>query len=139
MTSLKDLITSRGKMTPASSKAKGRRLQQWVRDIILKSFLTLEPDDVRSTSMGAGGEDVTLSPAARKKVPFQIECKNKARSQIHTYYEQAETHGTNTPLVIVKQDRKVALAILEAETFFKILVELDTYKNKETDEVRNRN
>jgi hypothetical protein len=119
-------------MTPASAKAKGRKLQQWVRDQILSLFLELEPDDVRSTSMGAGGEDVTLSPAARRKVPYQIECKNKARSQIHTYYEQAMAHGSQEPLVIVKQDRKKALAILDAEAFFKLLKKLDNYKNKDS-------
>lgn len=98
--------------------------------MILSLFLELEPDDVRSTSMGAGGEDVTLSPAARKRVPFQIECKNKARSQVHTYYAQAKSHGDHEPLVIVKQDRKETLAILDAETFFKLLQELDGFRNK---------
>lgn len=73
--------------------------------------------------MGASGEDVMLSPAARKLVPFQVECKNKARSQIHTYYKQAQTHGNHEPLVIVKMDRDIPLAVLNAETFFKILKE----------------
>lgn len=116
-------------MTPASAKAKGRHLQQKVRDIILELFPTLEADDVRSTSMGAGGEDVTLSPAARKMVPFQLECKNKARSQIHTYYSQAKTHGNHEPLVIVKQDRKETLAILDATVFFKLLKELNDFRS----------
>lgn len=110
-------------MKPASSKAKGRKLQQWVRDTILSIF-PLQPDDVRSTSMGAGGEDVQLSPAARQFVPYQIECKNKARSQIHTYYQQAKEHGDHQPLVIVKMDRAETLAIVEAEHFFKLLKEL---------------
>jgi len=62
--------------TIQSRKSKGRRLQQFVRDMILENFDHLEPDDVRSTSMGAGGEDVLLSPAARKVFPFSVECKN---------------------------------------------------------------
>lgn len=117
------------KLTPASAKAKGRGLQQKVRDAILTLFTSLEPDDVRSTSMGASGEDVTLSPAARKKVPFQIECKSKARSQIHTYFEQAKSHGNHEPLVIVKQDRKETLAILEMGAFLNMLKELDDLRN----------
>jgi len=60
----------------SSAKAKGRRLQQKVRDLILETFSELEEDDVRSTSMGAGGEDVQLSPLARRKFPFSVECKN---------------------------------------------------------------
>ena len=116
-------------MTPQAAKAKGRFLQKWTKEIILKSFPTLEDDDVRSTSMGADGEDVQLSPAARKVVPYQIECKNKAKSQIHTYYAQAKSHGKHEPLVIVKMDRDIPLAVLSAETFFKLLIELNANKS----------
>lgn len=76
--------------------------------------------------MGATGEDVTLSPAARKKVPYQIECKNKATSQVHTYYAQAKTHGDHEPLVIVKKDRDIALAIVSLDHFLKLLKEKET-------------
>jgi len=62
-------------MRPQSAKAKGRVFQQDIRDLILKTYPQLENDDVKSTSMGAGGEDVQLSPAARKILPIQIECK----------------------------------------------------------------
>ena len=74
--------------------------------------------------MGATGEDVLLSPAARTMVPFQIECKNKAKSQVHTYYEQAAEHGQHEPLVIVKRDHGIPLAVLKAETFFQLLKQL---------------
>lgn len=118
-------------MKPASAKAKGRHLQQMVRDWILAAFLQLEPDDVKSTSMGAGGEDVQLSPAARKKFPYQIECKNKATSQIHTYYEQAKSHGKHQPIVFVKQDRKETLAIVEAKHFIELTKQLDDYRSRD--------
>lgn len=110
-------------MKPASAKAKGRALQKWTRDLILSTF-PLEADDVRSTSMGVTGEDIQMSPAARRLVPFQIECKNKAKSQVHTYYAQAKEHGQHEPLVIVKMDRDIPLAVLSAETFFKLLQRL---------------
>jgi hypothetical protein len=35
-------------MKPRSAKAKGRRFQTEVRDLILESFPILEPDDVKS-------------------------------------------------------------------------------------------
>lgn len=108
-------------MTPSGAKAKGRRLQQVVRDLILKSFPSLERDDVRSTPMGAPGEDVMLSPAARKLVPYQIECKNKARSQMHTWYSQAASHGKHEPLLIVKQDNDLVLAVVTLEHFLSLL------------------
>lgn len=93
-----------------------------MRDKILETFSeTLAEDDVRSTSMGATGEDVQLSPLARRLIPYQIECKNKAKSQVHTYYNQAKEHGQHEPLVITKMDRDIPLAVLNAETFFNIL------------------
>jgi len=108
-------------MKPASAKAKGRVFQQYVRDKILDCFPTLAKDDVRSTSMGAGGEDLQLSPVARKLVPYNIECKSKATSQIHTYYDQAKEHGEHEPLVIVKKDRSIPLAIVSLEHFLTLL------------------
>ena len=116
-------------MTPASAKAKGRNLQKMVRDLILMMFPGLEPDDVKSTSMGASGEDVQLSPAARKILPYQIECKNKAKHAIYTHYEQAKTHGKYEPLLIVKQDRKEPLAVVSLEHFIKLIQEKNNNAN----------
>ena len=59
---------------PKSSKAKGRRLQNYVRDILRKAFPKLHEDDITSQIMGVNGEDVVLSPAARKLIPYSIEC-----------------------------------------------------------------
>ena len=69
-------------MKTRSAKNKGKRLQNKVRDLILEKFQTLEPDEVRSTTMGDSGEDVLLSPAARKKFPFSVECKNQEKINI---------------------------------------------------------
>ena len=59
-----------------TAKAKGRLGQNEIRDKILETFPDLEPDDVRSTTMGDTGEDIQLSPAARKKIPIKIRIKN---------------------------------------------------------------
>lgn len=92
-----------------------------MRDAILKTFPQLEADDVRSTAMGQQGEDIQLSPAARKLFPYQTEVKNKATSQIHTFYNQAKTHGSHEPLVVVKMDRDIPLAIVSLEHFLELL------------------
>jgi hypothetical protein len=105
-------------MTPSSAKQKGRILQQHVRDKILYFNPELSSDDVRSTSMGAGGEDVQLSSAARTIFPYQIECKNKAKYAVYTDYSQASSHGNCEPLLIIKQNHKKPLAIVDAEHFF---------------------
>ena len=83
--------------------------------------------------MGATGEDVLLSAAARALVPHQIECKNKARSQIHTYYNQAKEHGEHEPLVIVKMDRDIPLAVMSAEYYITLLKQLIEISRKSTE------
>jgi hypothetical protein len=115
---------------PQSAKAKGRNLQKLVRDIILELNPELNSDDVQSTSMGAGGEDVKLSQAARKLVPFQIECKNKAEIAVYGWYEQAQDHGQHEPLLVIKTNHRDPLVVVNAELFFKILRRyIDTDKN----------
>ena len=47
-------------MKSRSAKNKGKRLQNKVRDLILEKFNQLEPDDVRSTTMGDSGEHTPL-------------------------------------------------------------------------------
>jgi len=105
----------------ASAKNKGRLLQQWVRDQILSRFPSLTIDDVRSTSMGAGGEDIQLSKAARDLFPYTVECKSNARIAVYKFYEQAQAHGKGEPIVVIKQNRSKPLVIVDAELFFKEL------------------
>jgi len=111
-------------MKTQSKKAKGRNLQKFVRDLILKTFPQLEPDDVKSTSMGAGGEDVQLSPAARKLFPYSIECKSLKAIAVYKYYEQAQANsGKYEPLVVIKANHKKPLVLLDAEYFFERCVD----------------
>lgn len=108
-------------MKPSSAKQKGRALQQWVKDSLLKVFPNLKPDDVRNTASGSQGEDVQLSPAARELFPYQIECKNLAKIAVYKFYEQAQTHGEHEPLVFIKQNRSKPLVLMDAEAFFKLM------------------
>lgn len=112
-------------MRPQSAKAKGRRLQQWTRDKLLEYFPVLAADDVRSTSMGNGGEDVQLSPAARKLFPYQIECKNKREVAVCGWYEQAQEHGEHEPILVVKEDYGKPLVVIDAEHFFQLIKRLN--------------
>lgn len=107
------------RMSVASAKNKGRSLQKLVRDMILSTFKKLHPDDVKSTSMGAQGEDVQLSPAARKLFPFSIECKAYKSFAIYAHYEQAKANCPkgSEPLLIIKGNHKKPLAIVDAEWF----------------------
>lgn len=107
-------------MRPQSAKGKGRRFQQWVRDTLI-TMLQLSNQDVRSTSMGAGGEDVTLSAAARKRFPFSIECKNTERLNVWKAYEQAEDNCMGyEPILFIKRNHHKPLVVVDAEYFVRL-------------------
>lgn len=111
-------------MKTRSAKNKGKRLQNDVRDLILETFTELEPDDVRSTTMGDSGEDILLSPAARKLFPFATECKNQEKLNIWSSLEQAETNaGEHIPLLVFKRNRTKIYATIEFERLLKLLNE----------------
>ena len=80
--------------------------------------LNIHPEDIKSTSMGAGGEDVIMARAARQKFPYSIECKNQEKINIWSAYEQAaQNSGDYTPLVVLKRNRSKPLILIDAETF----------------------
>ena len=109
-------------MKSRSAKNKGKRLQNTVRDILLETFNTLEPDDIKSAVMGDSGEDVQLSPAARKLIPYSIECKNQEKLNIWSSLEQAEKNsGDSKPVLIFKRNRSKTYAVLEIEDFIKLI------------------
>jgi hypothetical protein len=111
-------------MKPRSAKNKGKRLQNKVRDLILEKFNQLEPDDVRSVTMGESGEDILLSPAARKLFPFSTECKNQEKLNIWSSLEQSETNsGKHIPIVIFKRNRSKTYVALEFEKLLELLNE----------------
>ena len=90
-----------------SSKAKGRRLQNLLRDLLRDKYSKLEDDDIKSAIMGTQGEDIVLSPAAKREIPYSFECKNVERIQFWSSIEQAEKNCDNrTPIVVVKKNGK---------------------------------
>ncbi|ALR21895.1 hypothetical protein [Sphingobium baderi] len=110
------------RISTSAAKAKGRKLQQTVRDTILAKYPNLTLDDVRSTPMGSNGEDIQLSTAAKAQFPFSVEAK--ARSKIALVYdaiEQAKSQNDLTPLAVIKADRKVPLVVMTMDDFFKLL------------------
>ena len=108
-------------MRTRSKKAKGRRLQNWVRDELLKRFPSLNENDVVCAIMGEKGVDIKLSDKAKKSIPFAIECKNQEKFKgIYKIFNQARSHNEEyEPLVFIKMNGKKPLVILDAESFMK--------------------
>ena len=109
-------------MKTRSAKSKGRRLQNQIKELLLESFKELEPDDVRSAIMGETGEDIKLSPAARRQIPYSFECKNQEKINIWESLNQAEENsGDYPPVLIFKRNRSKTYAVLELEDFINLI------------------
>ena len=101
-------------------KAKGRRLQQWFRDLLIEE-LEIHPEDIESRSMGAGGEDLIMARAAREKFPYSIECKNQESVNLWKSYEQAQENSKDyEPVVVLKRNNSKPLVLVDAEYFVKL-------------------
>ena len=111
--------------SPKYSKAKGRKLQNFVRDELRVAFPSLEEDDVKSQTMGMPGEDIVLSPAARRKIPFSFECKNVERLSFWATVEQCESNCKEgiSPAIVVKKNRKDPMVAIPLNVFLGLVRE----------------
>jgi|TARA_B100001250_G_scaffold384702_1_gene379776 hypothetical protein len=108
-------------MKTQSAKAKGRNLQKWVVNKLIEEF-NIHPEDIKSCSMGAGGEDVVMARAAREKFPFSVECKNVEKLNVWDAYEQAKANSSGyEPIVVMKKNHKKPLVVLDAEHFISMV------------------
>ena len=111
-------------MKTQSAKAKGRRLQQWIRDLLIEK-LEIHPEDIESRSMGAGGEDLIMARAARESFPYSIECKNQEKINIWEAYKQAEDNSKDyEPVVVLKRNNQKPLILVDADYFVRLHNEL---------------
>ena len=110
---------------PKYSKAKGRKLQNLLRDELRVAFPSLEEDDVKSQTMGMPGEDIVLSPAARRKIPYSFECKNVERLSFWATVKQCKANCKETvsPAIVVKKNRKDPMVAIPLDIFIKIIKE----------------
>lgn len=113
-------------MKTRSAKNKGKRLQNLVRDRILAIFPTLDPSDVKSTTMGESGVDIQLSKHAKESFPFAVECKNQEKISIWACIEQAKKNAQkerSMPLLVIGRNNKIPQAVIELDDLL-FLVEL---------------
>ena len=112
--------------TPASRKAKGRRFQQAIRDDLIRD-LGIDPGDILSTAMGQSGCDLYLSPAARDRFPYGVECKHQEAIALPAWWRQctanAEKEGL-TPLLLIKRNREEPLAVLQWSDLIRLIREI---------------
>ncbi len=106
-------------MKTSSAKAKGRRACAQLRDALMAAAPTLELGDIEVTSSSVTGEDLKLSPAAKRIYPFVIECKNQEALNIWASLKQAEGHSSDgrIPLLAFKRNASDMYVALKLSDF----------------------
>ena len=116
-------------MNVKSRKAKGRKLQNLVRDKLREVYVEttkipkLHEDDIKSQIMGVPGEDIVFSPKAREMIPFSFECKNVEKLNFWLTVEQCEGNTPEgcSPAIVVKKNKKTPYVAIELDTFIELL------------------
>lgn len=111
-------------MKPRSAKAKGRRFQNEVRELLLEHFKDqLEEGDLKTAIMGESGEDIQRSPLAKRILPFSFECKNQEKLNIWQAFAQAQENcdPDSTPLLVYKRNNSDAMVSLKFDDFLNML------------------
>jgi hypothetical protein len=106
---------------PRSRKAKGRRLQNELVQLLLKYFPELTEDDVRGAIMGESGEDIKLSARAKELIPFSLEAKYQEQLSIWSALGQAAKNAKGRiPALVFRRNRSKTYIVFEIEDFFKL-------------------
>lgn len=107
-------------MRASSAKAKGRRACQELRDLILKAFPEIKPEDIRVTASGSNGEDLQLSNLAAGLFPYAVEVKNQERLNIWQSLLQTSLHSQKTglePLLAFRRNHSDMFVAIRVEHF----------------------
>ena len=110
-----------------SLKAKGRYLQNVVKDKIVELFPYLKKKDIGCARDSEPGSDIKLlSLTARKLFPYDVECKNREEYRtIYKHFKQCQNHGKLEPLLVIKMNREKPLAIIDIDHLFSLLEKSD--------------
>lgn len=106
-------------MKTKSAKAKGRRLQNWVKEQLIKT-VDFAPQDVKTAIMGESGPDVYITGQGAQCFPYHIECKSRNKFSVYSIIENIK-NVRGVPLLVIKEDSKSPLVVIDAKHFFEVL------------------
>ncbi len=114
--------SKRGRYKRRKRYLKGRRLQNYVRDKLLKTFPHLRKRDVSVALVGQQGPDIILSRTGKKLVGHNFEIKNQNRmSTVWKWYNQACKNTKLDAAVIMKSNTRAPLAVIDLDHFLDLI------------------
>ena len=82
----------------------------------------VETNDIESQVMGMSGEDIVLSPAAKKVINYSFECKNQERLNLWKSLEQAESNCEDrNPVLVFKRNRSKIYVAIDFDHFIELI------------------
>ena len=67
-------------------------------------------------------EDLKLSRIGRRLIPYQFECKSQEKFKVlYSFYDQSCRHGKHEPTLIIKQNTRRALAVIDLDQFIDLI------------------
>ena len=109
-------------MNNKSRNQKGRRLQNHLRDRLLKAFPHLKEADVKVAIMSEPGADIKLSRIAKKLITYQFECKNQEKMKtVYQWFKQCKGHGPLEPILVIKSNSQEELAVLRLDVLMDLI------------------
>ena len=101
---------------------KGRKLQNLLREKVLKTFRHLKKAHVQVARTNANGPDLLLSRIAKRLVPFQFEAKAQERMKtIYSWHKQSEKNTNLDGVVVMKMNGKNPLVVIDMDLFFDLI------------------
>jgi|TARA_Y100000310_G_scaffold47212_1_gene43839 hypothetical protein len=110
-------------MKQRSKRAKATRLQNFVRNKLLKAFPHLKKRDVVCVENYLPGPDIILSEVGKKLIPYQFEVKSQEKMKtIYQWHKQSSKGaGKLAPVVVCKMNTRDPLVILEFKHFIDLI------------------
>jgi len=109
-------------MNAKYNSRKGRKLQNLLREKILKTFRHLRKSDVHVAGTGANGPDLRLSRIAKRLVPFQFECKAQQRMKtIYSWHKQSKKNTNLDGVLVMRMNGKNPLVVIDMDLFFDLI------------------
>jgi hypothetical protein len=109
-------------MNAKYNSRKGRKLQNLVRNKLLKTFPHLKETDIQVARTGENGPDIKLSRIGRRLIPFQFETKAQQRMKtIYSWHRQASKKTNLDGVVVMKSNGKDPLVVINLDLFLDLI------------------
>jgi len=109
-------------MNAKYNSRKGRKLQNLLREKILKTFRHLRKSDVHVAGTGVNGPDILLSKTATRLCPFQFEAKSQERMKtIYSWHKQSEKNTDLDGVLVMRMNGKNPLVVIDMNLFFDLI------------------